>query len=101
LEGTTDAAARAEDHFRQAVDWARRQRALSWELRAATSLAKMWHKKGRSNEARELLSAVSCNSKIARISDMPSDGPTGSGPVQGRKVSSSVSLNHDSAKSSV
>src|SRR5215472_14135473 len=59
LEGTTDAAARAEDHFRQAVDWARRQGALSWELRAATSLTQMWHNQGRSQEARELLSAVS------------------------------------------
>jgi len=58
LEGTTDAAARAEDHFRQAVDWARRQGALSWELRTATSLAQMWHNQGRSKEARELLSAV-------------------------------------------
>ena len=58
LEGTTDAAARAEDHFRQAVDWARRQGALSWELRAATSLAQMWHNQDRSKKARELLSAV-------------------------------------------
>jgi len=54
----TDAAARAADHFRQAVDWARRQGALSWELRATTSLAKIWHNQGRSKEARELLSAV-------------------------------------------
>jgi hypothetical protein len=30
------AAVAAEDHFRQALDWARRQGALSWELRAAT-----------------------------------------------------------------
>jgi predicted ATPase len=35
------AAAEAEDHFRQALDWARRQSALSWELRAATSLARL------------------------------------------------------------
>src|ERR1035438_1910937 len=27
----------AEDHFRQSLDWAHRQGALSWELRAATS----------------------------------------------------------------
>src|SRR5262249_34288973 len=58
LEGTTDAAARAADHFGQAVDWARRQGALSWELRATTSLAKIWHNQGRSKEARELLNAV-------------------------------------------
>ena len=41
LQGATGAAAAAEDHFRQALDWARRQGALSWELRAATSLARL------------------------------------------------------------
>jgi len=41
LENAPDAAAAAEDHFRQALGWARRQGALSWELRAATSLARM------------------------------------------------------------
>src|SRR5260370_32310607 len=39
LQGAPGAAAAAEDHLRQALDWARRQRALSWELRAATTLA--------------------------------------------------------------
>jgi predicted ATPase len=57
LENAPDAAA-AEDHFRQALDWARRQRALSWELRAATSLARMWRNQDRSQEARELLAPV-------------------------------------------
>ena len=37
LQGAPGAASAAEDHFRQALDWARRQGALSWELRAATS----------------------------------------------------------------
>jgi predicted ATPase len=41
LQGAPGAAAMAEDHFRQALDWARRQGALSWELRAATSLARL------------------------------------------------------------
>jgi predicted ATPase len=45
-------------HFRQALDWARRQGALSWELRAATNLAQLWRNGGRSNEARELLKPV-------------------------------------------
>jgi predicted ATPase len=31
--------AEAEEHLRQALDWAPRQGALCWELRAATSLA--------------------------------------------------------------
>jgi predicted ATPase len=48
----------AEDYFRQALDWARRQEALSWELRAATSLAKLWRRNGKTAEAHALLSAV-------------------------------------------
>src|SRR5262249_52856878 len=58
LQSATDAAAMAEDHFRQALDWARRQRALSWELRTAASLARMWRDQGRRKEARELLAPV-------------------------------------------
>jgi predicted ATPase/DNA-binding winged helix-turn-helix (wHTH) protein len=53
---TTDAA--AEDCFRRALDWARRQGALSWELRAATSLARSWHQNGRTAEADAMLRAV-------------------------------------------
>ncbi len=33
----------AEDHYLQALEWARRQEALSWKLRAATSLADPCH----------------------------------------------------------
>ena len=58
LENAPDAAAAAEDRFRQALDWARRQGALSWELRAATSLARMLGKQGRSEEARQLLAPI-------------------------------------------
>jgi predicted ATPase len=55
LEGS---AAAAEDHYRRALEWARRQNALSWELRAATSLAQLWHQYGRTEEAQKLLSSV-------------------------------------------
>jgi predicted ATPase len=48
----------AETHFLQALDWARRQETLSWKLRAATSLARLWRQQGRSGEARELLAPV-------------------------------------------
>ena len=48
----------AADHFRRVVDWARRQGALSWELRAATSLARMWRDQARIREARELLGST-------------------------------------------
>jgi hypothetical protein len=33
LQGAQGATAVAADHFRQALEWARRQDALSWELR--------------------------------------------------------------------
>ena len=58
LQSAPGAAAAAEGHFWQALDWARRQGALSWELRCATSLARLWRNQARSNEARELLAPV-------------------------------------------
>jgi hypothetical protein len=57
-QGRSAAAMAAEDHFRQALDWARRQGALSWELRAATSLARLWRRQGRGKEGFELLAPV-------------------------------------------
>jgi len=48
----------AEDCFQQALDWARRQGALSWELRAATSLAQLLRRRGRTGEALALLQPV-------------------------------------------
>jgi predicted ATPase/DNA-binding winged helix-turn-helix (wHTH) protein len=58
LGNAPDAVTAAEDHFRQALDWARRQGALSWELRAAISLARTWRNQDRSKEARALLAPV-------------------------------------------
>ena len=58
LQGAPGAAAAAEDHFRQALDWARRQGALSWELRAATSLARLLRDRDRIGEARDLLAPI-------------------------------------------
>jgi predicted ATPase len=58
LQGAPGAAAAAEGHFRQALDWARRQGALSWELRAATSLARLLSDQGRSADAAALLQTV-------------------------------------------
>jgi len=58
LEGAPNAAAAAEDHFRQAIDWARRQGALSWELRAATSLARLLRDQGHSADALAVLQPV-------------------------------------------
>jgi predicted ATPase len=51
-------ARQAEDHFRKSLDQAHRQGALSWELRSATSLARLLCDQGRSAEAMALLQPV-------------------------------------------
>jgi len=48
----------AEKCFRQALDVARGQSALAWELRAAMSLARFWREQQRVGQARKLLSPV-------------------------------------------
>jgi predicted ATPase len=50
--------AQAEVCFQQALSLARRQRARSWELRAAMSLSRLWHGQGRRTEAQALLSEI-------------------------------------------
>ncbi|MGX9431672.1 MULTISPECIES: ATP-binding protein [Bradyrhizobium] len=57
-DGSIAAVTAAEEHFMQALEWARRQQALSWELRAATNLAELWHGGGKTAEAEQLLSSV-------------------------------------------
>jgi class 3 adenylate cyclase/predicted ATPase len=51
-------AVQAEACFQQALAIARRQQAKSWELRAATSLARLWQQHGKREEARELLAPI-------------------------------------------
>jgi hypothetical protein len=51
LQTAPAAAETAEDLFRQALDLAHQQAALSWELRAATSLARLLRNQGRQAEA--------------------------------------------------
>ena len=48
----------APDLFRQALDEARQQGALSWELRAATSLARLLRDRGRRADATTCLQSV-------------------------------------------
>jgi hypothetical protein len=56
--GASDAASAADALFRRSLDMARQQDALSWELRAATSLARLWQNQGRMRQAHDLLMPV-------------------------------------------
>ena len=49
---------RAEVSYRRAIEQARSQEAKSWELRAATSLARLWRDQGKPSEARDLLAPI-------------------------------------------
>ncbi len=57
MRPTPDAIA-AERSFEDAIEVAREQGAKSFELRAATSLATLWHSQGKRNETRDLLGGV-------------------------------------------
>jgi predicted ATPase len=50
--------AAAQDSFRQAITTARQQKAKFWELRASTSLARLWRDQGKRTEARDLLAPI-------------------------------------------
>jgi predicted ATPase len=58
LQNAPDSALLAEGQFRHALDWARRQGALAWELRAAMSLARLLGAQDRVHEARALLAPI-------------------------------------------
>jgi predicted ATPase len=58
LQGMPGAVGSAEAHFRQALDGARERGTLSWELRAATSLARLLSNRGRHAEAIVCLQSV-------------------------------------------
>src|SRR4029077_16895021 len=51
-------ATEAEASLRRAVAVAQRQDVKFWELRAATSLARLWGRQGKRSEARDLLAPV-------------------------------------------
>jgi predicted ATPase len=50
--------AQAEACFQQALAVARRQRAKSWELRAALSLSRLWQRQGKGTAARQMLADI-------------------------------------------
>jgi predicted ATPase len=51
-------AAKAQAHFERAIAIAGAQKAKSWELRAATSQARLWRDHGKRQQARDLLAPV-------------------------------------------
>ncbi|TWB46076.1 ATP-binding protein [Nitrospirillum pindoramense] len=57
-DGPQAAAHAAEAHFQDALSWAQRQGSLSWELRAALSLGRLWRGQGRPADAHALLTEV-------------------------------------------
>jgi predicted ATPase len=58
LQQTVPDAAQAEACFQQALDVARQQQAKSWELRAATSLARLWQAQDKRQDAYDVLAPV-------------------------------------------
>ena len=48
----------AEASLRHAINVAQRQNAKLWELRASTSLARLWRDQGRRTDARDLLAPI-------------------------------------------
>jgi predicted ATPase len=51
-------AAEAEASFHSAIEVARRQSAKSWELRATTSLCRLWQQQGKHEKARQRLAEI-------------------------------------------
>jgi tetratricopeptide (TPR) repeat protein len=58
LVQSPDNQSEAEACFHQAIAIARSQQAKSWELRAATSLARLWQSQNKQDEARKLLAEI-------------------------------------------
>ena len=58
LQQSSDNQAEAETCFAQAIAIAQNQSAKSWELRATTSLARLWQQQGKRQEAHALLAPV-------------------------------------------
>jgi predicted ATPase len=58
LQQSSDNATEAETCFHQAIAIAQNQSAKSWELRAATSLSRLYQQQGKRDEARGLLAPV-------------------------------------------
>jgi predicted ATPase len=58
LKSSEPDATKAQAYFERALAVARQQQAKSWELRAATSMARLWRDQGQPKQARELLAPI-------------------------------------------
>jgi predicted ATPase len=58
LIGSAPDGREAESCFRRGLEVARRQEAKSFELRAATSLSRLWQRQGKPADARQLLGEI-------------------------------------------
>jgi predicted ATPase len=58
LKSAESDVAKAQSYFERALSVARQQRAKSWELRAAMSMAQLWRDHGKPRQARELLAPI-------------------------------------------
>jgi predicted ATPase len=54
----SSSAGEAEELFHRSLEAARKQKALSWELRTAVSLARLWRDAGKHQQAADLLSPI-------------------------------------------
>ena len=57
-QSTESRAQEAEGYFLKSIDIARQQQAKSWELRASTSLARLWQQQDKREDARQLLAEI-------------------------------------------
>jgi predicted ATPase len=57
-QSTESSAHEAEGYFRKAIAIARQQQTKSWELRASTSLARLWQRQDKREDARQLLAEI-------------------------------------------
>jgi predicted ATPase len=77
MQDASGAAPAAEDLFRRALDGARRHEALSWELHAATNLARLPRDQGRAAEALALLQPVYDQlTEEFETADLKAEGPS-------------------------
>jgi predicted ATPase/DNA-binding winged helix-turn-helix (wHTH) protein len=53
-----EAPGEAEIYYQRSLEWARRHQTIAWELRAATSLARLWKNQNRAGEALTLLAPI-------------------------------------------